>query len=285
MSAMTPRLLLAVAAALFAGAAPSLAAPDPKAQTGKPQAPKALDPKALDPKAAARAKNPKTAAPASTQPATDAADLKPEKLGGKSGRATRSQVPIVGGPVGPDDFALRYYASMRQTARVNAELARLHTLYPSYEPPADLYEAPASNAIDEEPFWQLFAADKITELKEAIAAKERELPGWRPSADLASKLRRKELRLKISSLWKADKIEDLVDYLKGEDLSELSEEVDVLWTVAEAYARARQNEEAVNMFKRILTTSKDPNIRVATIQKALGSLRMSEVEKLLALVL
>ncbi len=280
MSAMTARLLFAVAAALLAGAGAGHAAPDPTTQTGKASTLKPLDPKAPN----LRPRNPRPAA-AALEPAADPADLKPEsKLGGKSGRATRSQVPLVGGPVTPDDFALRYYASIKQTARVNAELARLHTLYPSYEPPADLYEAPASNAIDEEPFWALYSADKIDELKEAIAAKEAELPGWKPSADLASKLRRKELRLKISALWKAEKIEDLVAFLKGEDLSEMTEEIDVLWTVAEAYARARQNEEAVNMFKRILMSSKDPNIRVATIQKALGVLRMAEVEKLLALV-
>ncbi|PPD43939.1 MAG: hypothetical protein CTY15_08880 [Methylocystis sp.] len=279
MSALTPRLLLAIATALLAGAGPGAAAPDPRAQAGKPQALKLADPKAQS----AKPKDAKAPKPPAEAQAPDPADLKPEsKLGGKSGRATRSQVPLVGGPVAPDDFALRYYASMKQTARVNAELARLHTLYPSYEPPADLYEAPASNAIDEEPFWALYSADKIDELKEAIAAKERELPGWKPSADLASKLRRKELRMKISSLWKAEKIDDLVAYLKGEDISELTEEVDVLWTIAEAYARAKQNEEAVNMFKRILTTSKDPNIRVATVQKALGALRMADFETLLA---
>jgi tetratricopeptide (TPR) repeat protein len=200
----------------------------------------------------------------------------------KSARARAQQIPLVGGPAGPDDFALRYYASLKQTARVNAELARLHTLYPSYEPPADLYETPASSVIDEEPFWALFSVDKIDELKAAIATKERELPGWKPSADLASKMRRKELRLKVATLWKGDKIQDLVDYIKGEDVSDLADEPDILWTMAEAYARARQNEDAINMFKRILTTSKDPHIRVATVQKALGALRMSDVETLIA---
>lgn len=271
MSAMTPRLLLCVcAAALFANAAARAAAPlsDAKPQSAKTQAPR--------PEGAAKAPDGKTSAngappPADGKPATKAA-------------RPRQQIPLVGGPVGPDDFALRYYASMKQTARVNAELARLHALYPNYEPPQDLYEAPASNAIDEEPFWQLYSADKIDELKAAIAAKEREIPGWKPSADLATKTRRKELRLKITSLWKADKILDLVDYLKNEDVSDLGDEVDVLWTIAEAYARAKQNEDAVNMFKRILTSSKDPHIRVATIQKALGALRMADVETLLAAV-
>ncbi|MBU6525614.1 hypothetical protein OGR47_01095 [Methylocystis sp. MJC1] len=212
------------------------------------------------------------------------ADPKSALDGKPKSRAARArlQIPLVGDPVAPDDFALRYYAAQKQSARVDAELARLHALYPNYEPPADLYEAPASNVIDEEPFWVLYAADRLDELKAAIAAKEREFPGWRPSADLASKMRRKELQLEIASLWKAEKIQDLVDYAKKEDLSQISDQVDVLWTIADAYARAKQNGDAVDMFKRIIATSKDPQIRVATIQKALASLRMADVETLLA---
>ena len=212
-------------------------------------------------------------AAAGKPPAGDAA-------GPRKGKA----IPLVGDAVGPDDFALRYYASLKQTARVEAELARLRTLYPDYEPPADLYEAPASSVIDEQPFWVLFSADRIDELKEAIAARQKELPGWRPSADLASKLRRKEARLRITSFWKADKILDLVDYLGREDPGVLSDDADLLWMAAEAYARAKQNDDAVNMFKRVLASAKDPDLRVATIRKALGVLRMPDVEILLAAV-
>lgn len=274
-------VLLALLAALVSGAAARAAAP--VASPLRPPGAKAADSKsekgqpARTPSPKGQEAKPQEPAPTDPQAAIDG---KPKS---KAGRP-RQQIPLVGGPVGPDDFALRYYASLKQTARVNAELARLHTLYPNYEPPQDLYEAPASNAIDEEPFWALYAADKIDELKAAIDAKEREIPGWKPSADLAVKLRRKELRLKISALWKADKILDLVDFLKGEDTSDLQDDVDILWTIAEAHARAKQNEDAVNMFKRILTSSKDPQIRVATIQKALGSLRMADVETLLAAV-
>ncbi|MCC3245525.1 hypothetical protein LG047_09355 [Methylocystis sp. WRRC1] len=257
MSRITPRLaasLLAMALWLTADvhAAPSPTEPEPPAQKKKPPAPEM--------KAASKEAKPARPAPA--------------------------PIPVVGGPVAPDDHALRYYASLKQMARVNAELTRLRRLYPAYEPPADLYEAPGDGGVDEEPLWALYSADRIDELKAAIAAKQRETPTWKPSADLTKKMRRKELRLRIGSFWKAEKFLDLVDYIKGEnvDVSELAEEVDVLWTIAEAYARAKQNEDAVNMFKRVLTTSKDSHIRVATIQKALGSLRMADVETLLSSV-
>jgi len=222
------------------------------------------------------------AAPSTRELKAPAPEMKSSPMETKPARA--APIPMVGGPAGPDDHALRYYASLKQMARVNAELTRLRKLYPAYEPPVDLYETPGDGGVDEEPFWALYSADRIDDLKAAIAAKQRETPTWKPSADLTKKMRRKELRLKIGSFWKAEKFLDLVDYIKGEniDVNELAEDVDVLWTIAEAYARAKQNEDAVNMFRRVLTTSKDRHIRVATIQKALGSLRMVEVERLLA---
>ncbi|MCX7900201.1 MAG: hypothetical protein N2444_09000, partial [Methylocystis sp.] len=193
---------------------------------------------------------------------------------------------VVGDPPAPDDYALRYYASQRQMARVNSELLRLKRLYPNYEPPRDLYEKPGNGGADEEELWRLFASDKVDEMRAYIAQKQRMTPDWKPSADLSTKLRRKELRLKIAAFFKAEKFLDLVDYIKGEnvDLDELSEDIDVVWTIAEAYARAKQHEEAVATFKRVLTTSKDAHIRRATVQKAMAAMRMADVETLLASV-
>lgn len=191
--------------------------------------------------------------------------------------------PVVGAEdQGPDDFALRYYAALNQTARVNAEISRLQRLYPGYEPPADLYSAPAAGGVDEEPLWELFSADHIEELRAAISAKQRELVNWKPSQDLMQKLHRKELRKKISAYWADGRWQDLVDFIKSEDMSGLDQDVDILWTIAEAFARTKQTEDAVNVYKSILSTSKDRQVRVATIQKSMGSLRMNEVEKLLA---
>lgn len=190
--------------------------------------------------------------------------------------------PVVAGELGPDDYALRYYAALNQTVRVNAEMSRLHRLYPGYEPPADLYNAPATGGVDEGPLWALYSADRIDDLHAAIAAKQREISGWKPSADLAEKLRRKELRKKVGSFWKNARWRDLVDFVKGEDLTALANDVDILWNIAEAYARAKQTNDAVTTFRQILSNSKDPQIRIATIKKAIACLRMSDVETLLA---
>jgi endoglucanase len=200
------------------------------------------------------------------------------------GAAPAQNTAVATEKLGPDDHALRYYASFNQTVRVDIEISRLRRLYPGYEPPSDLYSAPATGGVDEEPFWALFAADRIDDLRAAIAAKQHEIPGWKPSADLSEKLRRKEVRKKIGALQNDGRWRELVDFIEGEDLSGFTAEVDVLWTVAEAYARAKQTSDALDLFKQILSSAKDPQIRIATIQKALGCLRMADAETLIASV-
>lgn len=185
--------------------------------------------------------------------------------------------------LGPDEFALRYYASLNQTARVNAEISRLQRLYPGFEPPSDLFSAPALSGVDEGPLWELYAADRFDELRSAIAERQKEFPNWKPSADLMQKMQRKELRLKISALWREGRWQDVVDFIKGEKFSVADADIDVSWTVAESYARAKQPAEAVALYKSILTANADPQIRLATVQKAMAALRMSDVEPLIAM--
>jgi tetratricopeptide (TPR) repeat protein len=199
------------------------------------------------------------------------------------GAAPRAKLPKGADDFGPDEFALRYYASLNQTARVNAEISRLQRLYPAFEPPSDLFSAPALSGVNEGPLWELYSEDRFDELRSAIAARQREFPNWKPSADLMQKMQRKELRNKISALWREGRWQDVVDFIKGEKFNVADADVDVSWTVAESYARAKQPAEAVALYKSILTANADPQIRLATVQKAMAALPMSDVEPLIAM--
>jgi hypothetical protein len=182
-----------------------------------------------------------------------------------------------------DESALRYYASLRQTARVEAETRRLQRLHPGWKVPDDLY-AVTPGGIDEAPLWELFAADRLDDLRAAIEARRAADPAWRLSDDFARKLQRKDLGARIMAGAKAGRWLDVANLVSAEDAAAVDEkDVEALWTVAAAYAQTSQPSKAVAVYQSILNTSDDPNQRIATIQKAMSTLRMTDAEKLIAM--
>ena len=185
---------------------------------------------------------------------------------------------------GPDESALRYYASLQQTQRVETEIKRLQRLYPDWTPPENIYNTPGASGADEQAFWDLFALGRMEQLRADIDKRMKTEPGWQPSADLMSKIKRKENRVSITALWKEGKFKDIVAFVKGNTEAAGEEaDVDILWTVAEAHAKTKQTADALNIYKSILKTNREPEQRLATVQKAMGVLRMSDVEELIAM--
>jgi tetratricopeptide (TPR) repeat protein len=179
-----------------------------------------------------------------------------------------------------DESALRYYAAQGQTQRVEAEARRLSDLHPGWSMPEDIWSARLPMG-DEEPLWALFTAGDLDRLKRAIHQRQIAEPGWLPSDDLLRKLKFKELRVVI--LGKAAKSQwhhicDLAaDQLKGG----ISNDAELSWIVAEAYARCDRMAEAKAMLSRVLQRSGDANDRRTTMLKALALLPMRDVEELL----
>ena len=58
-------------------------------------------------------------------------------------------------------------------------------------------------------------------------------------------------------------------------------DVEMLWTIAEAFRAAKQTSDALSVYQSILKSSAEQPARLATIQKAMANLRMGDVEKLL----
>lgn len=182
-----------------------------------------------------------------------------------------------------DESALRYYASTGQAVRAEAEERRLHALYPNWTPPKDLDKQAAAGGEDEDDLWDLFAADRLDALRAAIEARRAAEPGWEPSPDLRAKFRAKMFRDQVVGMAKDKRYGDIVRWLKSSSARLDGVDIDVLWTIAEAYQKAHLNDQALAIYKGILTSNSDPAQRLATVQKSLGSLRMDEVEQLLAM--
>ncbi len=192
-------------------------------------------------------------------------------------------MPLADDGSGPDLSALRYYISQDQKDRVEIEIKRLKKLYPQWEVPPGIYDTRAAGAVDEQPLWDLFASGEMDKLREEIARRQKEEPGWKPSDDLADKIKRKDMRIKITDLWKAGKWKDLVNFVKAEGYGGDEADIDIMWTVAEAYAKTKQIGSAFGIYESVLKSNNNPQHRLATLQKAMGTLRMTEVEKLIAM--
>ena len=182
-----------------------------------------------------------------------------------------------------DEVALRYYASQKQTARVEAEIRRLRKLHPDWQPPSDLWTMKATSSDDRQ-LWDLFAAGKLDELHAAIAARRAKDSAWRPSSDLELKLRRKELRPLILAQARAKRWNELIGIADKWRSDVASDDPEALWLVAEAYARADHASEALQVLDVAMKSSTRAGDRIATVQRALGlPLPMAGVEQLLAL--
>ncbi|RVU12616.1 hypothetical protein, partial [Methylobacterium oryzihabitans] len=200
----------------------------------------------------------------------------------------RGGAPAISGDGGPaqagivDESALRYYAAQKQTDRVQAEIRRLRRLHPGWNPPGDL-DTLQPSPPEEAPLWDLFTAGRFDALQAAIAARKAEDPDWAPSSDLATKLARALLRSQVKAAADRGDWDAIVTRVDAAPAALDRGEVDILWLVADAYARTGRDAQAAAIYRSILDTSTDPGQRLATIQKALGNLTIAEVDPLLAL--
>ena len=181
-----------------------------------------------------------------------------------------------------DDDALRYYASLGQKDRVVAEARRLTRLDPAWRPPSDLYTARRGRP-DEGPLWALYVQGRLDDIRDAIAVRKTAEPGWTPSEDLQAKIKTKLLRAKILALAHAEAWHEIVQSFKESGIAWAKDDAELLWVIAEAYARENDCGEAYVIYRSILVEHSDVNERRATVEHAIAFLPMNLTEKLIAL--
>jgi cellulose synthase operon protein C len=187
---------------------------------------------------------------------------------------------VVAGPV--DESALREYARQKRADRVEMETHRLERLHPDWKAPADLWTARPSGP-DEAPLWELFESGDLVRLHKAIAARQAAEPDWQPSGDLLDKIKTSELRAAIFADAAGGRWAALGQLADDNGLGGGTSDIELLWVVAEAFARTERATEAAAPYAFVLKNRTDSSERTATIQKALALLSMADAEKLIAM--
>ena len=184
-------------------------------------------------------------------------------------------------PVG-DESALRFFARKGDKVRLDAEIARLRALYPTWTPPADPLAEP--ERVDQQLtlMWKLYSEGKYEDIRKAIARRQATETGWKPPADLVAKLVAGETRLTLVAASNAQRYDDVVNLAARTPELLTCDDVDVLWRVAEAFGNTARAPRALDAYSYILDNcTKEPE-RLATLMKASALLDYGQMQTLLA---
>lgn len=165
-----------------------------------------------------------------------------------------------------DETALRYYAQTRDLKRLGAELRRLKTLYPDWDAPEDLFDAPTN--ISEQPLWDIFGSGDYVRVRTEMAKLQSENPNWKPSQELLDKLALAETRKLMERSHAQRNWGQVVTLAEGSPQLMVCAEMNTMWITAEALAQTRDFARAFDLYKYIITTCEDPMERLSTVQKA-----------------
>ena len=216
-------------------------------------------------------------APATSSPAVPAPSAAAPGSAASAGpAATADAAPEV------DDGALRYFLQQGDTRRAQAEMQRLHRLYPNWEPPPNLFDPNAPMPSDVQPIWDLFGAGDYAAARRAIADRQAAEPGWTPPADLVAALDQVGERQRLLNAADAGQWETVLSIADGASSMLTCDNIEVLWRVAEAFARTGSEQRAVDAETYIVENCPGAAPKVAALQKALDFLPLARVEALLA---
>ncbi len=189
---------------------------------------------------------------------------------------TPSSPPVV------DESALRYFAAQGDTARLQAEIARLKALYPSWTPPADPLAVPELRDPQLDAMWQLYANGRYAEVRKAIADRQAVEAGWQPPPNLLEMVDLAEARQRLVNSSDLKQYNAVVDTASSNPGLLTCGEVDVLWRLAEAFARTNRPERARDAYTYVLSNCDGAGDRLATVQKASVLLPIAMMEDLLS---
>lgn len=209
---------------------------------------------------------------------------------GQSGAPTTVPAPdIEPAPVEPatpsevDETALRYFARQGDTRRVEAEIARLRTLYPDWEPPENLLADDYTPDPLIERIWTLYGQGDFAGARAAIAEKQAADPNWEPTEDMLRSLELGEAAVRMRNASDVGQYEAVIAVAANMPDLLTCANVDLLWRLADAFIETDNVQRGIDAYTYVLTNCDDAGERLATVQQASERLDEDGLAQLLAL--
>lgn len=183
------------------------------------------------------------------------------------------------GPARIDDTAVRYYARIGDVERMEAEISRLRALDPTWQPPKDLF-SPAVAGYDETPLWRMLSDGRIAEARASIAEQRRKDAAWRPSEKLLAELDLAEAAAGALAASEGRRWKDVVDLVAAEPRLLVCERLDMMWRAAEAFGELKRTEEAIGLYRDVVSKCPSAADRRDTLYKASRYLPPERIDEL-----
>ena len=182
-----------------------------------------------------------------------------------------------------DETALRYFARQGDARRVEAEIARLRTLYPDWEPPENLLGNDYTADPLIERIWELYGAGDFAGARAAIAEKQAAEPNWQPTEDMERSLQLGEAAVRMRNASDSEQYNAVVTVAANMPDLLTCTNVDLLWRLAEAFIETDNLQRGIDAYTYVLNNCDDADDRLATVQQASERLESEELAELLAL--
>jgi cellulose synthase operon protein C len=202
---------------------------------------------------------------------------------GKSSEEKKPSAPRREYVADVDESALRYFAAQGDIKRMQAEIARLKSLYPTWQPPRSVEELLSQSDLEIRYLWDMYAEGDYLGVREAIADREKSEPGWESPQALIEALDVAEARHRMANAASAGQWKTVLGIADDRPQLLVCAEMSSLWNVGEAFARTKQTQRALDLYTYILTNCSDPGERVGTVQKANELLSVEMVADLMKL--
>lgn len=185
-----------------------------------------------------------------------------EQISFSSQSGTRTAAPSAA-----DESALRYFARQGDVDRLEAELRRLRALYPDWDPPTNLLD-PVGEDQQTQQIWNLYGEGRFGEARELLAQRQQRDPNWEAPTALVNALNEAESRERLTNASKLEQWQAVIRIASENPDLLVCGNIDVLWRVAEAFAKTDKPQRAYDAYAYVLQNCQDTQERIATVEKA-----------------
>ncbi|WP_118135251.1 hypothetical protein [Oceanicella sp. SM1341] len=163
--------------------------------------------------------------------------------------------------------ALRYYYRQSDSDAVQAEIRRLQEKYPGWAPPTDLDTlftgGPNAGAV-----WDLLGSGQVQRARTQLDSLRENYPDWTPPEDLVQALDVAEAQQEITRAFTAQNYSGVVTIANNTPAIVSCERVNNAWLLGDSYGELKRADEGVAVWRGVINTCTDPELAIATLEKA-----------------